>query len=71
MMEYLQGSWRCSKCGYVGNNLYPRRKTQTGIGIRWGRGFEDRDPLYTSGMRDYLDHREAKQSVHVKVRKNG
>jgi hypothetical protein len=70
MMEYLQGSWRCPKCGHVGDNLYPRRRTQTGIGIRWGRGFEDRDYLHTSGMRDYLDHREAKQNVHVRVRKN-
>ena len=65
-------AWYCPHCdAYDTGSLY-KRVSQTGVGIRWGRGFEDRDWLYTSGMRDYLDHREAKQgNIKVRVRERG
>lgn len=50
-------AWHCLACGYDSSQL-PRRVSQEGVGIRYGRGFEQFDALYRSGLRDYLENQE-------------
>lgn len=68
--DWQERAWLCPTCGYDYTVLGIRVRQQ-GVGIRYGRGFEQFDYLHTSGMRDYLDYQERtgkRAGTEVRVR---